>query len=92
MEAFKAFTAELLNDTVLSRIITISDDQVQQNPKAGSLKETFLLFDYSIRDKNYHISNLEKDYNIVRTIRCIKTPDEEYKVIVQFKFLRDNTI
>ena len=41
-------------------------------------------------DINYHISNLEKDYNIVRTIRCIKTPDEEYKVIVQFKLLRDN--
>ena len=43
LEAFKASTAELLNDTVLSRIITISDDQVQQNPKVGSLKETILV-------------------------------------------------
>ena len=35
----------------LSRIITITDDPVQQNPKAGSLKENILTNTYSNSQK-----------------------------------------
>ena len=37
LEVFKAISAELINDTFLSSIVTISDDQVQRNPKPGYL-------------------------------------------------------
>ena len=48
MEVFKSISAELINDTFLSSIVTISDDQVQRNPKPGYLNETTKYDSYSM--------------------------------------------
>ena len=86
LEAFKASTAELLNDTVLSRIITISDDQVQQNPKVGSLKETILVNRVNKQSKMLTSVTLKRIIILSEQFVASKRPMKSIKLPFNFSF------